>query len=151
MLAGILAGTSVGATLDGDDSLRRRPVARIVAPLRAMGADISARADDSLPPVTVRGGVRLSAIEHTSTVPSAQVKSAICWRPVGGTTVCEPVATTTERMLRARDVTVSPDWSPTVVISLRGARRSRRSTSVAGDVSSAVFWLVAGACHPDAN
>jgi 3-phosphoshikimate 1-carboxyvinyltransferase len=160
MLTGVLAGSSVDATLDGDDSLRRRPVARIVAPLQAMGADVSARADDSLPPVTVRGGARLTAIEHRSAVPSAQVKSAVllaALAAVGTTVVREPVATRdhTERMLRARGVSIeTSDGSPAdgVVISLQGGQTiAPRDERVAGDVSSAVFWLVAGACHPDAE
>ena len=160
MLTGILAGSAVGATLDGDDSLRRRPVARIVAPLRAMGADVSARAGDTLPPVAVRGGARLTAIEHASEVPSAQVKSAILLAglaAVGTTVVRESVATRdhTERMLRARGVSVETADGATpgaVVVSLRGGQTiAPLDERVAGDVSSAVFWLVAGACHPDAE
>ncbi|HVQ22193.1 MAG TPA: 3-phosphoshikimate 1-carboxyvinyltransferase, partial [Candidatus Saccharimonadia bacterium] len=96
MLTGILTGSTVDATLDGDDSLRSRPVARIVAPLRAMGADVQARANDSLPPVTVRGAAALVGIDHAPKVPSAQVKSAVLLAGLaasGTTIVRETVAT----------------------------------------------------------
>jgi 3-phosphoshikimate 1-carboxyvinyltransferase len=160
MLTGILAGSTIDATLDGDDSLRSRPVARIVAPLRAMGADVRARADDSLPPVTVRGCAALVGIDHAPTVASAQVKSAILLAGLaaaGTTIVRESVATRdhTERMLRARGVAIETDDGPdpgSVVVSLAGGQHvAPLDEQVTGDVSSAVFWLVAGACHPDAE
>jgi len=160
ILTGIVAGSSVSATLDGDDSLRRRPVGRIVAPLRAMGADVRAGTDDSLPPVTVHGGSRLTAIDHTPPVPSAQVKSALLLAGLaatGATIVRESVATRdhTERMLRARGVVVETAGGPTpgsVVIRMDGRQSvTPLDERVVGDVSSAVFWLVAGACHPDAE
>ena len=97
--------------LDGDASLRRRPVARIIEPLRRMGAVLYARRNDSLPPLTVVGHTPLRAIDFETPVPSAQVKSAILLaglRADGRTTVRESVATRdhTERMLRARGVPV---------------------------------------------
>ena len=160
MLTGILAGSAIAATLDGDDSLRSRPVARIVAPLRAMGADVQARADDSLPPVTVRGSAALTGIDHAPTVPSAQVKSAVLLAGLaaaGRTVVRESVATRdhTERMLRARGVAIETDDGPehgSVVVSLPGGQLvAALDEHVTGDVSSAAFWLVAGACHMDAE
>ena len=110
-MSGVLAGLPLTATLDGDDSLRRRPVARIIEPLRSMGAALHARENDSLPPLTVVGRTPLRAIDYTTPVPSAQVKSAILLaglRAEGRTTVRESVATRdhTERMLRARGVPV---------------------------------------------
>src|SRR5262245_50481169 len=77
LFAGILAGQPFRSVLDGDDSLRRRPVARIIEPLRSMGAALHARSNDSLPPVTVIGSTPLNAVDVSTTVPSAQVKSAI--------------------------------------------------------------------------
>ena len=111
LFAGILAGLPFRSVLDGDDSLRRRPVARIIEPLRSMGAALHARSNDSLPPVTVIGRSPLQAVDVSTTVPSAQVKSAIllaALRADGRTTVRESVATRdhTERMLRARGVSV---------------------------------------------
>jgi 3-phosphoshikimate 1-carboxyvinyltransferase len=158
-MAGVLAGLPMTTTLDGDDSLRRRPVARIIEPLRSMGAVLDARRNDSLPPLTVVGHTPLRAIEYTTTAPSAQVKSAILLaglRAAGRTTVRESVATRdhTERMLRARGVPVdrtdAPDGS--VAVSIDGGRPVLAvAERVPGDVSAAAFWLVAGAIHPDAE
>ena len=159
LMAGVLAGLPMTTTLDGDDSLRRRPVARIIEPLRSMGAVLDARRNDSLPPLTVVGRTPLKAIEYTTQVPSAQVKSAILLaglRAAGRTTVRESIATRdhTERMLRARGVPVertdAPDGSVAVTI-VGGVAVGAVTERVPGDVSAAAFWLVAGAIHPDAE
>ncbi|MFL5644168.1 MAG: 3-phosphoshikimate 1-carboxyvinyltransferase [Chloroflexota bacterium] len=159
LMSGVLAGLPVTAILDGDDSLRRRPVARIIEPLRSMGAVLHGRQDDSLPPLTVIGRTPLRAIDYTTKVPSAQVKSAILLaglRADGRTTVRESVATRdhTERMLRARGVPVgrtdAADGS--VEVSVEGGSAVHAVTErVPGDISSAAFWLVAAAIHPDAE
>ena len=161
LFAGILAGLPFRSVLDGDDSLRRRPVARIIEPLRSMGAVLHARSNDSLPPVTVVGRTPLQAVDIATPVPSAQVKSAILLaglRAEGRTTVREAVATRdhTERMLRARGITVVTEAiggaEGTVAISLEGGSSVRAvSERVPGDVSSAAFWLVAASIHPDAE
>jgi 3-phosphoshikimate 1-carboxyvinyltransferase len=166
LFAGILAGLPFRAVLDGDDSLRRRPVARIIEPLRAMGATLLARADDSLPPLTVIGRQPLRAVDRWTPVPSAQVKSAIllaALRAEGRTTVREAVATRdhTERMLRARGIAVTTEAiapadadgrSGAVAVSLEGGRTMTAiDERVPGDVSAAAFWLVAAAIHPDAD
>ena len=157
--SGMLAGLPMTSTLDGDDSLRRRPVARIIEPLRSMGAELHARLNDSLPPVTVHGRTPLRAIDVTTPVPSAQVKSAILLaglRADGRTTVRESVATRdhTERMLRARGVPVErTDLADGAVAwTVEGGMSVQAVTErVPGDVSAAAFWLVAGAIHPDAE
>jgi 3-phosphoshikimate 1-carboxyvinyltransferase len=161
LFAGILAGQPFRSVLDGDDSLRRRPVARIIEPLRSMGAALNARSNDSLPPVTVIGRTPLRPVDVSTTVPSAQVKSAIllaALRAAGRTTVRESVATRdhTERMLRARGVAVetveSGGRDGGVAISLEGGSTVLAvSERVPGDISAAAFWLVAGAIHPDAE
>jgi 3-phosphoshikimate 1-carboxyvinyltransferase len=161
LFAGILAGLPFRSVLDGDDSLRRRPVARIIEPLRSMGAALHARSNDSLPPVTVIGRTPLRSVDVTTAVPSAQVKSAIllaALRADGRTTVRESVATRdhTERMLRTRGISVETAEADGrdggVAISLEGGSRVRAvSERVPGDVSAAAFWLVAGAIHPDAE
>ena len=158
LFSGILAGQAMSATLDGDASLRGRPVARIIEPLRLMGATLYGRNGDTLPPVTVAGRNPLHPIDYRTAVPSAQVKSAIllaALRADGRTTVREAVATRdhTERMLRARGIsierTVEADGS--VAIGLDGGTQVRAiDERVPGDVSAAAFWLVAGAIHPDA-
>ena len=158
LFAGALAGLPLRAVLDGDDSLRRRPVARIIEPLRAMGAVLEARDDDSHPPLTVVGATPLRPIDYRTRVPSAQVKSAIllaALRAAGATTVRESVATRdhTERMLRARGVAVIREDGPdSVAWTIEGGRTVDAVTErVPGDVSAAAFWLVAGAVHPDAG
>ena len=157
--AGMLAGLPMTTTLDGDDSLRGRPVARIIEPLRSMGAELHARRNDSLPPVTVVGRTPLRAIEFATPVPSAQVKSAILLaglRADGRTTVRELVATRdhTERMLRSRGVPVERTGSANgeMTVTVEGGLTVHAVTErVPGDVSAAAFWLVAGAIHPDAE
>ena len=158
LFAGILAGLPFTSVLDGDDSLRRRPVARIIEPLRSMGAVLRARSNDSLPPVTVIGRTPLEAVDVTTPVPSAQVKSAVLLaglRADGRTTVRESIATRdhTERMLRARGVDVRTESDGGgVAVSLEGGSTVEAvSERVPGDVSAAAFWLVAGATHPDAE
>jgi 3-phosphoshikimate 1-carboxyvinyltransferase len=159
LFAGLLAGVPMTCVLSGDDSLRRRPVARIIEPLRRMGAVLHARNDDSLPPLTVVGRTPLQAIDYATPVPSAQVKSAVLLaglRAEGRTTVRERVATRdhTERMLRARGVTVAREDGPGDEVAWTvqgGATVLPRDERVPGDVSAAAFWLVAGAVHPDAE
>ena len=158
LIAGVLAGLPMTAILDGDASLRRRPVARIIEPLRRMGAVIHGRGADSLPPLTVVGHTPLRGMDHTTPVPSAQVKSAILLaglRAEGRTTVREHVATRdhTERMLRARGVPVErAEDGDAVMVTLEGGTAVQAiDQHVPADVSGAAFWLVAAAIHPDAE
>jgi 3-phosphoshikimate 1-carboxyvinyltransferase len=162
LFSGILASLPFLSILDGDGSLRTRPVARIIEPLRSMGASIYARKSDSLPPLVVIGSPELRGIDYTTRVPSAQVKSAILLaglRAQGRTTVREATATRdhTERMLRARGVEVryEPETSSgggPVAWSLDGgAALVPMDERVPADPSAAAFWLVAGAIHPDAE
>jgi 3-phosphoshikimate 1-carboxyvinyltransferase len=162
LFSGVLAGLPFFSILDGDASLRTRPVARIIEPLRSMGAVLHARRSDSVPPLVVIGRGRLAGVDYTTRVPSAQVKSAILLaglRAEGRTTVRESTATRdhTERMLRARGVDVRREPATNsgggpVAWSLEGGTRLRtRDERVPADPSAAAFWLVAGAIHPDAE
>jgi 3-phosphoshikimate 1-carboxyvinyltransferase len=158
LIAGMAAGLPMSTVLDGDASLRRRPVARIIEPLRQMGAVLHGRRHDSLPPLTVVGHTPLQGLDYTTPVPSAQVKSAILLaglRAEGRTTVRERVATRdhTERMLRARGVPVERDTSAEGVAWTveGGIAVGAVDQVVPGDVSAAAFWLVAGSIHPDAE
>jgi 3-phosphoshikimate 1-carboxyvinyltransferase len=161
LCSGVLAGLPFFSVLDGDASLRSRPVARIIEPLRSMGAALYARRSDSLPPLVVIGSRRLRAIDFTTRVPSAQVKSAILLaglRAEGRTTVREAVATRdhTERMLRSRGIEVrrepaaSSGGGPVAWTLEGGARLRSLDERVPADPSAAAFWLIAGAIHPDA-
>ena len=112
LLAGLLAGRPMFAVLDGDASLGRRPMGRVVEPLRSMGATFGGRRGATLLPLAITGQARLSPIAYETPVPSAQVKSAILLAALaadGETRVTEMVATRdhTERMLRARGVDVT--------------------------------------------
>jgi 3-phosphoshikimate 1-carboxyvinyltransferase len=162
LCAGVLAGLPFFSVLDGDASLRTRPVARIIEPLRLMGAALYSRRSDSLPPLVVIGRPRLHAIDFTTCVPSAQVKSAILLaglRAEGRTTVRETVATRdhTERMLRSRGIEVRREPAAnsgggSVAWTLEGGGRLRSiDERVPADPSAAAFWLVAGAIHPAAE
>lgn len=159
LVAGMLAGRPLFAVLDGDASLRRRPMGRIVEPLTAMGASFAGRRGATLLPLAITGRAPLRALDYATPVPSAQVKSAILLAGLaadGATSVTETVATRdhTERMLRQRGVRVDesnePDGrhratvhGPAVVATLDDA--------VPSDPSGAAFWMVAAAIHPDAE
>jgi 3-phosphoshikimate 1-carboxyvinyltransferase len=159
LVAGIVAGASLFAILDGDESLRSRPMGRIATPLAAMGAVIAGRHGATLPPLAITGRRPLCAIDHATLVPSAQVKSCVLLAGLaaeGTTTVREAILTRdhTERMLRARGVEVrtfvAADGS--AVHSVEGGAHVRPCDQrVPGDISSAAFWLAAGAIHPDAE
>jgi 3-phosphoshikimate 1-carboxyvinyltransferase len=159
LVAGLLAGRPLFAVLDGDASLRTRPMGRVVEPLRAMGAGLAGREGDTLLPLEITGRARLSPIDYTTPVPSAQVKSAILLAALaadGETRVTEVVATRdhTERMLRARGVQVREalDAAGRHTVSLAGPARPRAvDETVPADPSAAAFWLVAAAIHPDAE
>ena len=149
LLAGVLSGVPGLAVLTGDASLRRRPVRRVVEPLRRMGATLSARDGDRLPPLVVRGG-RLEGRRHVLEVASAQVKSAILLAGLsaeGETTVVEPERSRdhTERMLAGMGVPVRVEGAAVTV----GPSRPRGGrVDVPGDVSSAAFFLAAAAGVP---
>lgn len=162
LLAGLLAGTTLDATLDGDASLRGRPMGRVAEPLCAMGAAVAGAGDGTRPPLRVVGRVPLRAIDWTTAVPSAQVKSAVLLAGLaaeGLTTVTEATATRdhTERMLRARGVEVRSETAAqggdgAQRVSIAGGQAVRPlDEAVPGDISAAAFWLVAGAVHPDAE
>ncbi len=152
LLMGVLAGNAVKATLTGDESLSRRPMARVAEPLRRMGASILLSEGDRAP-VTVGGGA-LKGIDYASPVASAQVKSAVLLAGLlatGDTSVTEPVLSRdhTERILplfgievRRRGLTASVTGG----LHLGAAR-----VEVPGDASSAAFWAVAAALVPESE
>ena len=158
LFAGILAGLPGDGVLDGDASLRSRPMARVIEPLRAMGAEIGGVEAPDRAPLRIRGRRPLRAVDWTTPVSSAQVKSAILLaglRAAGTVRIRESVATRdhTERMLRARGVHVRTRSDPRggSIVELDGGGTVRAiDETVPGDPSAAAFWLVAGAIHPDA-
>ena len=149
LLAGLLASRPFTVTLVGDESLSRRPMERVAAPLRLMGGHATTE------PLRVGGGGPLHGIEYESPVASAQVKSALLLAglaAVGRTRVIEPARTRdhTERMLEAMG---APIALSRLTVTLTGPVRSLRPLDVVvpGDISSAAFWLVAAGLHPEAK
>jgi 3-phosphoshikimate 1-carboxyvinyltransferase len=153
LLLGILAGQPFFAALTGDGSLRRRPMGRVTEPLRRMGARIDGRAGGTLLPLGVRGGA-LHGIEYALPVASAQVKSSLLLAALfadGPTTLAGRIDSRdhTERMLCAMGADLVAAGGALTLTP--GAALTARDVDVPGDISSAAFWLVAGAAHPDAE
>jgi 3-phosphoshikimate 1-carboxyvinyltransferase len=150
LLPGWLAGQDGRTfTLDGDASIRRRPVDRVAGPLRAMGARLQA-SEDRYPPLVVRGGP-LRGIDFEMPVASAQVKSCVLLAALvadGPTTIVEPVPSRdhTERMLRARGVAI--ERSGLSLTLTPGAELGGGHIVVPGDFSSAAFFIAAAALVP---
>ncbi len=148
LLSGALAGHDVIATLDGDQSLRTRPMERVAAPLRAMGAEVTTLSGHA--PLVVRGTAAPLGVEHHLEVASAQVKSAILLAGLnaqGPTVVHEPLPTRdhTERLLRACAADLTSDG---VSVTLRPARLEPFGLRVPGDISSAAFFMALAAARP---
>jgi 3-phosphoshikimate 1-carboxyvinyltransferase len=136
-------------TLDGDESIRRRPVDRIAEPLRHMGAELNAR-NSRFPPLTVRGA-RLRAISYELPVASAQVKSCVLLAALaadGVTTLGEPARSRdhTERMLLAAGVGIHRNGRHVTVVNADELQLER--VIVPGDASSAAFLVAAGVLVP---
>jgi 3-phosphoshikimate 1-carboxyvinyltransferase len=152
LLAGAIAALALDVTLDGDASLRSRPMERVTTLIRATGAD--ATTTDGHAPISVAGRNELAAVFHRLPVASAQLLGAASLAALGarGETRIETPGQTrdhTERMLRAAGVDIRRDGLTTTVV---GPARPRPvSMAVPGDISSAAPWLVAGAIHPDAD
>jgi 3-phosphoshikimate 1-carboxyvinyltransferase len=152
LMAGVCAGQDFLSILDGTAVLKRRPMARVVEPLRTMGATILGRGDGRLPPLAIRGG-HLHGIEYTLPVASAQVKSAILLAGLfadGPTTVREPGPSRdhTERMLKVFGVTVDTLADFGIRVSPPPTLNSPLSTFVPNDISSAAFFIVAALLVP---
>ncbi|WP_416149724.1 3-phosphoshikimate 1-carboxyvinyltransferase [Salipaludibacillus sp. HK11] len=150
LLSGVLAGQSFSSVLIGDDSIAKRPMARVTGPLKMMNADIDGRDQAEYTPLHLRGG-DLKGIHYLSPVASAQVKSAILLAGLyakGETKVTEPTKSRdhTERMLESFGVKVDvTEFSA----SLKGGQELQGTNiHVPGDISSAAFLLVAGAIVP---
>jgi 3-phosphoshikimate 1-carboxyvinyltransferase len=144
MFSGVLAAHGFSTTMTGDESLRSRPMKRIIVPLERMGARIDST--DGRPPLTVHGRADLQPIHYAPDVPSAQVKSAVLLaglQTAGTSSVLEPLATRdhTERGLAAFGVRVDRDG---LKVSVAGGQRLAAQTlGVPGDISAAAFWMVA--------
>jgi 3-phosphoshikimate 1-carboxyvinyltransferase len=154
LLSGLLAGLPHFSVLTGDGSLRSRPMGRVLTPLRQMGATVLGRAGDQLAPFAIRGG-DLAGIDYSLPVASAQLKSALILAALfasGQTTLIEPgpARDHTELMLRSMGADIESDAGRIVIKPLR-TELSPLQARVPADMSSACFWMVLAACHPDAE
>lgn len=144
LLSGVLSGNPFFSVLTGDESLRRRPMSRVIVPLREMGAEIIARSEDRYPPIAIKGG-GLNAIKYAMPVASAQVKSAILLAGLyaeGETEVIEPFKSRdhTERMLPAFGAEVKVEG---LHVTIKGGTELKGlEIHVPGDFSSASFFIV---------
>jgi 3-phosphoshikimate 1-carboxyvinyltransferase len=145
LMSGILATQPFHTVMEGDESIAKRPMRRVIGPLRQMGAKIDGRKDGEFTPLSIRGG-KLQSMAYQSPVASAQVKSAILLAGLqaeGVTSVTEPHLSRdhTERMMQAFGVSVVRDG---LTVSVEGGQKlTGRAISVPGDISSAAFLIAA--------
>ncbi|MGC1561093.1 MAG: 3-phosphoshikimate 1-carboxyvinyltransferase [Bradyrhizobium sp.] len=158
LLSGILSGQQFTSKITGDSSLQKRPMKRVVTPLRQMGADIRAK-DDNFPPLEIHGG-KLKAIHYEMPMASAQVKSAVLLAGLyaeGETTVTEPAKTRDHTELALEEFGASIHRKGRA-ISVHGMADSNgkgalqpKSLDVPGDLSSAVFFVAAASLLPGSD
>lgn len=153
LLSGILAGQPFTTDITGDSSIQRRPMKRIIEPLTGMGAHIAAR-EDNYAPLSLTGG-NLQAIEYAPPVASAQVKSCVLLAGLfasGTTTVIErtPTRNHTEIMLRECGAALSVEGER-IAVSGGQPLRALGDYTVAGDLSSAAFFIAAALMVPEAE
>jgi len=151
LLCGILAGQNFESTLTGDESLQKRPMQRVIAPLEKMGARISS--NEGRPPLSIAGTYPLRSIEHVQNIASAQIKSCILLAALnadGETSVVEPIKTRdhTERMLEqfGADKRSAKSKDMTRIAMSGNSKLIARNITIPADISSAAFFMVAAAC-----
>ena len=152
MLAGVLAGQPFTSTLTGDDSLRKRPMRRVIEPLRQMGAKIESREGDRAP-IEIRGG-QLHAIDYTTPIPSAQVKSAILLAGLfadGVTTVRESVCTRDHTEVALREFGADIEGKRGTLRIHPRPKLTGRQLTVPGDLSGGVFLIAAALVLPESS
>lgn len=152
LMSGILAGRPFMSVLTGDETIRVRPMDRILKPLAEMGAVVQGRAGDRLPPLVFSGG-QIRGIDYTMPVASAQLKSCLV---LAGLRAKEPSVLRqpaesrdhTERMMRAMGGKIRTDG---LTVTVEPGDLHAVDVPVPGDISSAAFWIVAGLIHPNAE
>jgi len=153
LLSGVMSGCPFFSILTGDESLRQRPMGRVVDPLKRMGSHIMARKNDTLPPIAIRGG-GLNAIRYEMPVASAQVKSALLLAGLyasGKTEVVETIQSRdhTERMLSFFGANIVREGK-TIAVS-GGSELSATDFEVPNDFSSAAFFIAAALLVSDSD
>lgn len=154
LMTGIAAGVEGLTILTGDESLRRRPMRRVIEPLKRVGVDIGGRGGDRFPPLFIRGKRKLAPFHHTLQVPSAQVKSALLFAALWGegtSTIDEPLPSRnhTENMLQYVGVLLRREGGM-VVVDPPGKLRAC-PFDLPGDISSAAFLMGLALCVPGAS
>jgi len=152
MLSGVLAGQNFTSTITGDKSLQRRPMRRVAEPLRLMGADIRAK-DGDRAPLEIHGA-KLKALDYTSPIPSAQVKSAILLAGLyadGVTTVRESVRTRDHTEIALREMGAKIETSKGEIHIHPRPKLQPRQFIVPGDLSGSVFLIGAALVLPDSS
>ena len=152
LMSGILAGRNFESILDGDSSIRKRPMKRIIDPLTMMGAKISAENNNENAPIKFLGG-KLSSINYELPVASAQLKSALILaglRSDNTVTITEKDVSRdhTERLLTGMGAKIKKDG---LSIDISPSDLSANDLVIPGDISSAAFWMVAAAIHKNAE
>ena len=151
LFSGLLAGQSFESRLVADASLARRPMERVIVPLRKMGANITAEGPEQTPPLRIRGGA-LRGIQYSSSVASAQVKGAVLLAGLfakGKTTLDEPSLSRNHTELLFNYFLVRTAKGDNGAVSVFGDQvPESRDFRIPGDLSSAAFWLVAAAAQP---
>jgi 3-phosphoshikimate 1-carboxyvinyltransferase len=155
LMSGVLAGRDIFTVLTGDDSIRSRPMGRVVAPLRDMGAEIFGRKNNTRAPLVFAGG-RLRGTHYDMPVASAQLKSSLLLaglRADGETELVQPAQSRdhTERMLSAMGAQISTGGRDGLTVNVKPSQLNPVDVQVPGDISSAAFWMIAGLVHPDAE
>ena len=153
LLTGLLSGQDFYSVLNGDASIRKRPMKRVVEPLRLMGADIWGRKDGQFAPLSIKGS-KLNPFQYTLPVASAQVKSALLLAGLyaaGGTIIKEPLLTRdhTEKMLEIirADIKISPPE-----IKIKGGKELRGTDIfIPGDISSSAYFIAAASILRDSQ
>lgn len=156
LLTGLLAGQAFFTVITGDASLCSRPMGRVIHPLRLMGGRIYGRNRDTLAPLAIKGQ-ELHGLDYTLPAASAQIKSAVLIAGLftvqkGRTIVREPSLSRdhTERMLQAMGVKVTSEGT-VATLAPPAAPPKAIDVHVPGDLSSAAYWLILGAIHPNAK
>lgn len=155
LIAGLLAGQDFFTVLTGDESIRRRPMGRVVKPLRAMGATIAGRKGGELAPLAITG-TRLKGLSYISPVASAQIKSSLLFAALyadGLTTISEPRLSRdhTERMFAYFGIPFERDGCTVRIEGRPSVRWSGKPVVVPGDLSAAAFFLVGASIVPDSD
>ena len=154
LLGGLLASQPFLSVITGDASLRNRPMGRLIEPLRLMGAEVWGRGEGSFAPLVIKGKM-LRGIDFTLSVPSAQIKSAILLAGLfarGHTVLCQKILSRdhTERMLRQMGASLKSQGNSISLLPL-SSNLGPLNLRVPGDISSAAYFLVAAAIHPNAR